>query len=181
MARPTRAGSAERSSAMTRTGRSPAPQLHRRITITPEVDSWRDVLAILTAPASRGAQRKQYQPLDRRLFVQASRQAGSHRMGAGERLPWREQRGFDAEARQQLDRWYIDHWSLWLDFKIIWKGHCSSSSARRQRRCAAALAPEISQCDSNSRQHEIGLRPSVDFSNRRCPQRGQFAKWASSI
>jgi hypothetical protein len=69
------------------------------------------------------------------------------------------------QKRVEFDRWYIDHWSLWLDFKIILR---TLLIVIRQDDSAEAppLAPEIGPCGSDRPQREIGLKPSVNFSER---------------
>lgn len=85
---------------------------------------------------------------------------------------WAQVNGFRGEnsvalmqKRVEFDRWYIDHWSLWLDFKIILR---TLLLIVRQDDSAEAppLAPEIAPCDSDRRQRDIGLQPSVKFDAR---------------
>jgi hypothetical protein len=85
---------------------------------------------------------------------------------------WAQVNGFRGEnsvalmqKRVEFDRWYIDHWSLWLDFKITLR---TLLIIVRQDDSADAppLAPEIGSCNSDRRQQEIGLISSVKFVDR---------------
>ena len=52
-------------------------------------------------------------PADRRRFDMSPGMAGWAWIHGRNRLPWNE--------RVQMDLWYVDHWSLWLDFSILAK------------------------------------------------------------
>ena len=68
-----------------------------------------------------------------RLRGAAPRQVGGHRVGASQRAP-----GTTSLAdRAEWDNYYIENWSLWLDFKIMPLDAGRTCSLGARRGCAA--------------------------------------------
>ena len=58
---------------------------------------------------------REYRTAHLTLCAPAQRQAGHHRLGADQRLSWRDRHRRKMRKRVEYDLFYIDNWSLWLD------------------------------------------------------------------
>jgi len=64
-------------------------------------------------------------------------------------------------ARLKLDIWYVDHWSLWLDFKIL-----ACTVIKVVRSCGVKLEQPVEEVD------DVGLHPGTRNKIHRCRTSG---------
>jgi lipopolysaccharide/colanic/teichoic acid biosynthesis glycosyltransferase len=58
------------------------------------------------------------------------------------------------ERKFELDVWYVDHWSLWLDCKILWLTLVKVIRREGISRRGHATAPEFLGVANAAEQHE---------------------------